>query len=145
MTLGYDTQAKINQVVCKNLKHITVKFSALFGTDALTLAEKLLKGFSGEFQTVHENDKAVRNLQCKILIKGFSIGEDMGGKTGAKLVEIRKQFEHKTGLHLSGMDATYQQVDKTNNELPNWAFHFSFYDVDPADLFTGTPVWDSYR
>ena len=133
MTLGYDTQAKINQVVCKNLKHITVKFSALFGTDALTLAEKLLKGFSGEFQKVHENDKAVRNLQCKVLIKGFSIGEDLGGKTSARLVDIRKDFERRTGLHISGLDVMYQQVDNSKKESPSWSFSFTFYEVDPTE------------
>ncbi len=141
MTLGYDTQAKINNVVCKDQKHIVVNFQALFGAKPLTIVEALLKTFSREFEKVHENDKVVRNLHCKILIKGFSINEDMGGKTGAKLVEIRKQFEHKTGLHLSGMDAMYQQVDKTNNELPNWAFKFSFYDVDPVDEFSGSGAW----
>ena len=145
MSLGYDTEAKINKAVCKNQKHITVTFPALFCADALTISEKLVRGFSGEFKKVHESEKEARNIQCKILIKGFSIGEDMGGKTSAKLVEIRKQVEKKTGLHLSGFDAMYQQVDKENNELPNWSFHFSFYDVDPTDTFTGTSSWNFYR
>lgn len=145
MTLGYDTQSKINNIVCKNQKHIKVKFSALFGADALTISEKLIRGFSREFKKVHESEKVVRNLQCKVLIKGFSIGEDMGGKTRAKLVEIRKQFENKTGLHLSGLDAMYEQVDQSANELPNWTFDFSLYDVDPTDQFTGSGAWNFYR
>lgn len=144
MTLGYDTQAKINKVVCDKRKHVTVSFNALFGAKPLTIVEALLKTFSREFEKVHENSKVVRNLQCKLIIKGFSIGEDLGGKTSAKLVEIRSEFEKRTGLQISGFDAMYQQVDKTQKEAPNWSFHFTFYDVDPTDLFTGTPAWEHY-
>lgn len=144
MSLGYDTQSKIDKVVCKNQKHIVVNFQALFGAKPLTIVEALLKTFSREFEKVHENDKVVRNLHCKILIKGFSIGEDLGGKTSQKLVEVRNEFEKRTGLKLSGFDAMYQQVDKTKKEAPNWSFHFTFYDVDPTDLFTGTPAWEHY-
>ena len=145
MTLGYDTQSKINNAVCKNQKHITVTFQALFGAKPLTLVETLLKTFSREFEKVHDKSKVVRNLQCKVIIKGFTIGEDLGGKTGQKLVEIRKEFEKKTGLKITGFDSIYKQVDKTKKELPNWTFSFSFYDVDPLDTFTGTAAWDLYR
>ena len=133
MTLGYDTQAKINQVVCKNQKHIVVSFQALFGAKALTIVEALLKTFSREFEKVHEKDKVVRNLRCKILIKGFSIGEDLGGKTSQKLFDIRNEFEKRTGLKLSGFDAMYQQVDNSKKESPSWSFSFTFYEVDPTE------------
>ncbi len=133
MTLGYDTQAKINQVVCKNQKHIVVSFQALFGAKALTIVEALLKTFSREFEKVHEKDKKVRNLQCKVLIKGYSIGEDLGGKTSARLVDIRKDFERRTGLHISGLDVMYQQVDNSKKESPSWSFSFTFYEVDPTE------------
>lgn len=145
MTLGYDTQSKIDKAVCKSQKHIVVNFQALFGAKPLTIVEALLKTFSREFEKVHENSKVVRNLQCKVLIKGFSIGEDLGGKTSVRLVEIRKEFERRTGLHLSGFDVMYKQVEKTTNELPNWTFHFSFYDVDSTDPMTGTAAWELYR
>ena len=133
MTLGYDTQAKINQVVCKNQKHIVVSFQALFGAKALTIVEALLKTFSREFEKVHEKDKVVRNLRCKILIKGFSIGEDLGGKTSQKLFDIRNELEKRTGLKLSGFDAMYQQVDNSKKESPSWSFSFTFYEVDPTE------------
>ena len=145
MTLGYDTQSKINNAVCKGQKHITVNFQALFGAKPLTIVEALLKTFSREFEKVHDKSKVVRNLQCKVTIKGFTIGEDLGGKTSQKLIEIRKEFEKRTGLHLSGFDSLYQQVDKSKQELPNWTFSFTFYDVDPLDTFTGTAAWDLYR
>lgn len=133
MSLGYDTQSKIDKVVCKNQKHIVVNFQALFGAKPLTIVEALLKTFSREFEKVHENDKVVRNLHCKILIKGFSIGEDLGGKTSQKLVEVRNEFEKRTGLKLSGLDVMYQQVDNSKKESPSWSFSFTFYEVDPTE------------
>lgn len=133
MTLGYDTQAKINNIVCKNQKHVTVSFNAFFGAKPLTIVEALLRTFSREFEKVHEKDKVVRNLQCKVLIKGYSIGEDLGGKTSARLVDIRKDFERRTGLHLSGLDVMYQQVDNSKKESPSWSFSFTFYEVDPTE------------
>lgn len=133
MTLGYDTQAKINKVVCDKRKDVTVSFNALFGAKPLTIVEALLKTFSREFEKVHEKDKVVRNLQCKVLIKGYSIGEDLGGKTSARLVDIRKDFERRTGLHLSGLDVMYQQVDNSKKESPSWSFSFTFYEVDPTE------------
>lgn len=133
MSLGYDTQSKINQVVCKNQKHIVASFQALFGAKPLTIVEALLKAFSREFERVHEKSKVVRNLQCKVLIKGFSIGEDLGGKTSARLVDIRKDFERRTGLHISGLDVMYQQVDNSKKESPSWSFSFTFYEVDPTE------------
>lgn len=145
MSLGYDTQSKIDKVVCKDQKHIVVNFQALFGAKPLTIVEALLKTFSREFEKVHEKSKVVRNLQCKVLIKGFSIGEDLGGKTSQKLVEVRNEFEKRTGLKLSGFDSMYKQVDKSKKELPNWTFSFRFYDVDPDDAFTGSSAWNLYK
>lgn len=145
MSLGYGTQTKINKAVCKGQKHIVVSFQALFGAKPLTIVETLLKTFSREFEKVHEKSKVIRNLQCKVIIKDFSIGEDLGGKTSARLLEIRKEFERRTGLHLSGFDVLYKQVDKTQKELPNWEFRFNFYDADPTDPITGTAVWELYR
>lgn len=134
MSLGYDTQAKINKVVCDKRKDVTVSFGCLFNAKSLTVSEKLVRGFSGQFKKVHEKDKVVRNLRCKVLIKGYSIGEDLGGKTSARLVDIRKEFERRTGLHLSGLDVMYQQVDNSKKESPSWSFSFTFYEVDPTEL-----------
>lgn len=133
MSLGYDTQKKIDNAVCKKRKNLSVSFGCLFSAKPLTVSEKLVRGFSGEFKKVHEKDKAVRNLQCKVLIKGYSIGEDLGGKTSARLVDIRKDFERRTGLHLSGLDVMYQQVDNSKKESPSWSFSFTFYEVDPTE------------
>lgn len=133
MNFSYEGKIKLDQAVCKKRKSLSVSFGCLFSAKPLTVSEKLVRGFSGEFKKVHEKDKVVRNLQCKVLIKGYSIGEDLGGKTSARLVDIRKDFERRTGLHLSGLDVMYQQVDNSKKESPSWSFSFTFYEVDPTE------------
>lgn len=145
MSLGYDTQTKIDNAVCKNQKHITVTFNALVSAKPCSVIEALLKTFSREFEKVHEKDKQVRALNCNILVKGFDTEIDMGGKTSEKMRLIREDFEKKTGLIISGYSYTYEKVNPQTNELPNWTFHFSFYDAEPEDPFTGGKAWNLYR
>lgn len=136
---------KAEKAVSRERKSLTVKFSCLFNAKSLTVSQKLNRGFSREFGKVHTNNLAVRNLRCKVTIKGFSIGEDLGGKTSTKLNDVRREFEKATGLHISAFDARYEQVDASQNEMPNWTFDFTFYEVDPADVFSGTVGWELYR
>ena len=143
--LGYDTQIKINNAVCKDQKHITVTFRALVSAKPFAVVETLLKTFSREFRKQHEKDKDVRALTCNVLIKGFDTGIDMGGKTSEKMRLVREEFEKKTGLSITGYSYTYEKVNPQTNELPNWTFHFSFYDTDPKDPFTGGKAWNLYR
>ena len=145
MSLGYDTQAKIENAVSKEKKQLSVSFNALVNANALDISEKLVRGFFECFEHVHESGQKVRALKLKVLIKGFAIGENLGGKMSEKLYTIRDTFEKKTGLTLQGFDVMYQQVDSKKNELPNWTFNFSFYDVDPTDPITGTAAWELYR
>lgn len=133
MNFSYEGKKKLDQAVCKKRKSLSVSFGCLFSAKPLSVSEKLVRGFSGEFKKAHEKDKKVRNLQCKVLIKGYSIGEDLGGKTSARLVDIRKDFERRTGLHISGLDVMYQQVDNSKKESPSWSFSFTFYEVDPTE------------
>lgn len=145
MTLGFERDRAINELVSKQRKALTVNFLCLFNAKPFSISQRLIKSFSREFQKVHQKDMTVRNLRCNVLIKGFSIGEDLGGKTSEKLVEIRKEFEKRTGLHISALDARYEQVNVSENEMPNWTFEFTFYDVDPTDPITGTGTWELYR
>lgn len=45
MSLGYDTQAKIENAVSKEKKQLSVSFNALVNANALDISEKLVRGF----------------------------------------------------------------------------------------------------
>ena len=145
MNFSYEGKEKLDQAVCKKRKSLSVSFGCLFSAKSLTISEKLNRGFSREFLKIRNPELIVRNLQCKVLIKGFSIGEDLGGKTSSKLHDIQRDFEKHTGLHLTGIDARYEQVNEAKNEMPSWSFDFTFYEVDPSDPFTGTAGWEFYK